>query len=180
MGAYPGDAYAFWVPPEHWDADDIVLEMSDTPDIWTDGSRKDFSSTGGFEVAGGGVHLPASEAAFDCSVWGTAEEYDDAHLECCRAFLPVPGPLQTFQCAEFWGAITEVLTTSLLPGQLAGCGSWLFGQTSALGVWDTVRVTKVEGHATDEDVEHGRVRLADQAGNAEADAAADSGPSSSV
>ena len=34
-------------------------------------------------------------------------------------------------------------------------------------------VTKVKGHASDDDVEHGRVRLADKVGNAEADAAAD-------
>ena len=40
---------------------------------------------------------------------------------------------------------------------------------------DTVRVTKVKGHATDADVEQGRVRLEDQLGNAEADAAADLG-----
>ena len=39
---------------------------------------------------------------------------------------------------------------------------------------DTVRVTKVKGHATDADVEQGRVRLEDQLANAEADAAADS------
>ena len=38
---------------------------------------------------------------------------------------------------------------------------------------ETVRVTKVNGHATDADVEQGRVRLEDQLGNAEADAAAD-------
>ena len=35
--------------------------------------------------------LPASEVAFDRSVWGTVEEYGDARLERCRAFLPVPG-----------------------------------------------------------------------------------------
>ena len=40
---------------------------------------------------------------------------------------------------------------------------------------DTVRVTKVKGHAAGGDVEHGRVRLEDQVGNAEADAAADLG-----
>ena len=40
---------------------------------------------------------------------------------------------------------------------------------------DTVRVAKVKGHATDDDVEPGRVRLADKEGNAEADAAADLG-----
>ena len=40
---------------------------------------------------------------------------------------------------------------------------------------DTVQVTKVKGHATDADVQQGRVRLEDQLGNTEADAAADSG-----
>ena len=38
---------------------------------------------------------------------------------------------------------------------------------------DTVRVTKVEGHATDADVDSGRVGLEDKHGNAEADEAAD-------
>ena len=40
---------------------------------------------------------------------------------------------------------------------------------------DTVRVTKVKGHAKDGDVQHGRVRLTDQLGNIEADIAADLG-----
>ena len=40
---------------------------------------------------------------------------------------------------------------------------------------ETVRVTKVKGHAEDVDAQQGRVRLVDQQGNAEADAAADLG-----
>ena len=40
---------------------------------------------------------------------------------------------------------------------------------------ETVRVTEVKGHAEDVDVQHGRVRLVDQQGNAEADTAADLG-----
>ena len=40
---------------------------------------------------------------------------------------------------------------------------------------ETVRVTKVKGHAEDVDVQQGRVRLVDKQGNAEADAAADLG-----
>ena len=40
---------------------------------------------------------------------------------------------------------------------------------------ETVRVTKVKGHAEDVDVQQGRVRLVDQQGNSEADAAADLG-----
>ena len=40
---------------------------------------------------------------------------------------------------------------------------------------DTVRVTKVKGHAKDDDVQHVHVRLIDQQGNVEADIAADLG-----
>ena len=67
LGAYPVDS-SFWTPPEYLDADDIALEMSDNPKIWTDGSREDFSSVGGFEVAGAGAYLPAAEVAFESSV----------------------------------------------------------------------------------------------------------------
>ena len=45
---------------------------------------------------------------------------------------------------------------------------------------ETVRVTKVKGHAEDADVQSGRVRLADQLVNAEADTAADVGRRQSV
>ena len=84
--------------------------------FWTDGSREDYSSIGGFEVAGAGTYLPASEIAFDHSVWGTVEEYGDARLERCCAFLPVPGVLQSVQRAEFWGA--NCCFASLLPCHL--------------------------------------------------------------
>ena len=107
LGAYPVDFVDCWTPPDYWDADDIALEMTDHPNVWTDGSREDFSSVGGFEVAGAGIYLPASELVFffEGSVWGTVEEYGDARLERCRAFLPVPGVMQTVQRAEFRGAI---------------------------------------------------------------------------
>ena len=75
LGAYPIDFAAAWTPPDYCDAEDIALEIPEHPNIWTDGSRKDFSSIGGFEVAGAGVYLPASEIAFDNSVWGTVEEH---------------------------------------------------------------------------------------------------------
>ena len=85
------DFASCWTPPEYWDDDDIALEMPDHPNIWTDGSREDFSSAVGFDVAGAGVYLPASELAFEGSVWGTAEEYGDARLERRSAFVPIPG-----------------------------------------------------------------------------------------
>ena len=45
---------------------------------------------------------------------------------------------------------------------------------------DTFQVTKVKGHATDADVDSGRVRLEDKHGNAEADDAADLGRGASA
>ena len=108
LGAYPVNFDGCWTPPEYWDADDIALEMSEHPNIWTDGSKEDYSSIGGFGIAGAGVYLPASEVAFEGLVWGTVEEYGDARLERCRAFLLVPGVIQTVQRAEFWGAIVAV------------------------------------------------------------------------
>ena len=68
-----------------------------------------FSSIGDFEVAGAGVYLPASELAFDGWIWGTTREYGNARLGRCRAFLLVPGVMQTVQRAEFWGAILAVI-----------------------------------------------------------------------
>ena len=105
MGAYPTGYSGHWTPPDYWDADDVALEMSDHTNIWTDGSREDFSSIGDFEVADAGVYLPAAEVAVESAVWGVAEEYGDARLERCRAFMSAPGVLQTVQRAEFWGAI---------------------------------------------------------------------------
>ena len=201
LGAYLVDFDDCWTPPEYWDADDIALEMTDHPNVWTDGSREDFSSVGGFEVAGAGVYLPASELAFEGSVWGTVQEYDDARLERCRAFLPVPGVMQTVQRAEFWGAILAMqaywlchlgvdnLNVARSIGRLLDYGSLdkplplvKDGDLLALVQYvirirggETVRVTKVEGHAEDVDVQQGRVRLLDQQGNSEADTAADLG-----
>ena len=152
-------------------------------------------------MAGAGVYVPAPELAFEGSVWGVVEEYGDARLERCRAFMPVPGPLQFVQRAEFWGAIIALqsywpchlgidnLNVARSVGRLLDHGCLVKplplvkdGDLVALVQYmiqargrDTFRVTKVKGHATYEDVEHGRVRLADKVGNADADAAADLG-----
>ena len=174
--------------------------MPQHPNVCTDGSREDFSSIGGFQVAGAGVHFPASELAFDGSIWRAAEEYGDARLERFRAFMSVPGVMQTVQRAEFWGAVVALqaywpchlgidnlnVARSIrrldhdrlvkpLPlvkgGDLIALARYMIRTCDR----ETVRVTKVKGHAEDVDVQQGRVRLVDQQGNAEADAAADSG-----
>ena len=115
-----------------------------TPCVWTDGSREDFPS-GGFEMAGAGVYLPALEEAFLGTIWCTAEEHGDAHLDRCRAFMLVRGLLQTVQRAEFWGAILALqsfwpghlgidnLNVVRSFGRLLDHGSWLVVCTFAFG-----------------------------------------------
>ena len=190
LGAYPVDFSSCWTPLEYWDADDIALDISDYPNIWTDGSREDFTSLGGIEVAGAGVDFPAAEVAFEGSVWGVAAEYGDARLERCRAFMPVPGVRQTVQRAEFWGAVLAMqaywpchlgidnLNVARTTGGLLDRDSLTEplplvkdGDSVALAQYmfrtrgrHTVRVTKVKGHAIEADVEQGRVRLEDQCG----------------
>ena len=188
LGAYLVGFAGSWTLPEYWDAADIALEMPEYPDIWIDGSREDFSSMGGFEVAGAGVYLPASELAFEGLIRETAEEYGDARLERCRAFLHVPSVMQTVQRAEFWGAILALqaywpchlgidnLNVARTIGRLLDKDCLVKPlplvedkDLVALVQYmirtrgrETVRVTKVKGHAEDVDVRQGRVRLLDQ------------------
>ena len=88
--AFPADNSSFWLP-KFCDADDLALEMTDAPNIWTDDCP-----VGGFEVAGAGVYLPAPDLAMESAVWGVAEEYGDARLERCRAFMPAPVSVLSF------------------------------------------------------------------------------------
>ena len=109
--------------------------------------------------------------------------------------------MQSVQRAEFWGAILAMqahwpchlgivnLDVARSIGRLLDRDSLVRplplvkdGDLIALARYmvctrgrETVRVTKVKGHAEGVDVQQGRVRLADQQGNSEADAAADLG-----
>ena len=185
LGAYPVDWAGSWTPPEYWSADDTALEMPEKTKIWTDGSREDFISIGGFGVAGA-----ASELAFEGLIWRTAEEYGDARLERCRAFLAVPGVMQTVQGAEFWCAIFAMqaywpchsgidnLNVAWSLGRLLDRDSSgrplplvKAGDLIALAQCmirtrgrEQVRVTKVKGHAEDIDVQQGRVRFVGSTG----------------
>ena len=98
-----------WTPPDYWDAADVALEMTEHPNIWTDGSRERFFFHWGLSKLLVLVSLCLLlNLRSDGLIWGTAEEYGDARLERCRAFLLVPGLMQTVQRAEFWGAIVAL------------------------------------------------------------------------
>ena len=115
--------------------------------------------------------------------------------------MSVPGTVQSVQRAEFWGAILALqayypchlgidnLNVARIIGRLLDRGSlatplpW-FPNGDLVAIVQhmliarglgTVRVTKVEGHATAFDVERVRVRAEDRFGNHEGHAAADLG-----
>ena len=68
----------------------MAIEIGDYPD----GSLEPYPSPG-ISVAGAGVYLPAPELALQGVIWMEVEDYGDARSDWCRAFVPVPGPLQT-------------------------------------------------------------------------------------
>ena len=91
------------------------------PCVWTDGSKDDYL-TADLEVAGTGVCLPAPEEPFPGVIWCTVEEHGDARLNCCRAFVPLPGPLQKFGVRSWHcrppGRVMWVLTIARSSGRL--------------------------------------------------------------
>ena len=131
--------------------------------------------------------------------WGHLDDdvVRDMAIRSCRGCC-VPGPLQTPQRAELWGVILALQANDRLhrgvdnlgvvrhvgglldcnvgfrPAELAKDGDLIFlvGRMLWLRGLDTVRVTKVEGHADEGVVLDGRVRDQDRVGNN----AADDGP----
>ena len=119
----------------------------------------------------------------------------------CRAFVSVPGPLQTVQRAELWVFILALQFADAVHVGVDNLGvvrhvGRLFGDSHPsttlelvtdgyllilirrmidLRGRDTVRIAKVKGHADEGMVSDGRVRELDRLGNNAADEAADFG-----
>ena len=119
----------------------------------------------------------------------------------CRGYCSVPGPLQSVQRAELWGVILALQASSgvhlgvdnlnvvrhvvrLLDGGFNarpfevlkdGDLLYLIHRLLCLRGFDTVRISKVKGHASGDMVVDGRVRDLDLLGNRAADEAADFG-----
>ena len=105
--------------------------MSDHPNIWTDGSREDFSSAGGFEVAGACVYLPASDVTFDyfqfgelqrsmvMLVWSVAVLFC-RFLESCRLFSVLNSGVLLLHCGRT-GLVISVLIILMLLRLFVDC-----------------------------------------------------------
>ena len=178
LGAYPVDSSSFWAPPDFWDADDSALEMTGAPYIWTDGGREDYPDGGLRLLALVCICVPPSWLWMVLS----GRWRKSMVMPGWSAVVPSCLSLGLFRLPSVLNfchySITGVHGRLLDHGCLAKALPLVKdGDLVALAAreQDTVRVTKVKGHATDADVDQGRVRLEDRLGNAEADTAADLG-----
>ena len=113
LGSYSEEDCRDWVPPDCF-ADNVASSnVSDHPDVWTDGSfvRDELSGIG---VGGCGVYSSRSGAGWFHRRWGHLELLPpgDLGVERCVLFDSIRGPLQSVQRAELWGVILAVQSSS--------------------------------------------------------------------
>ena len=205
LEAYTSRTLQEWPPPEGFSTEDARSRLPDLPYVWTDGSlvREEVS---GCCSGGAGVYAHVSGSASLHRSWGHLDLLPvdaDTGVECCRLFSCVLGPLQSVQRAEIWGVILALQISKpvhlgvdnhhvvrhvgrIMAGKepdrpfelLTDGGLLLLVQTlvvkRSLG---TCAISKVKGHADDDMVCRGRVRLLDKTGNDRADESADLGRS---
>ena len=189
-----------WLP-DGFHAGEVSAHVPDSPDIWSDGSKV-LDSVTGTSAAGAGMFAHQSELCRSDRRWGHVDRVQSVGVDhSCRAFVSVPGPLQTVQRAELWGVILALQSNKAVhvgvdnlgvvrhvgrlldglppsvPFELVTDGDLLvlIRRMIDLRGGDTVRITKVKGHADEGMVADGRVRVLDRLGNNAADEAADFG-----
>ena len=201
LGQYSSRLVSDWTLPDGFDADEVSAHMPDSPDTWSDGSLVMDSITG-ISAAGAGMFAHYSEACWSGRRWGHVDCVQSVGLDhSCRASVSVPGPLQTVQRAELWEVILALQSDRAvhvgvdnlgvvrhvgrllgdlppsIPLELVTDGDLLvlIRRMIDLRGSNTVRITKVKGHADEGMVADGRVRVLDRLGNNAADEAADFG-----
>ena len=190
-----------WGPSDDFDRDDAAASLTDHPDVWTDGSLV-LDRLTGVSSSGSGFFAHQAERFWRGCRWGHVDGvYPDLDRAYCRGFSSVPGPLQPVQRAEMWGVVLALQSSRAVhlgvdnlrvvrhvdrllhgcrgpkPFELVNDGDLLLLIEHMLNRrgFDTVRISKVKGHADDAMVLHGQVRRDDRLGNDAADEAADFG-----
>ena len=200
LGSSSSVSSLHWRLPVGFDAETAALQVAQEPDVWTDGSRvEDRLST--VSSSGAGFSSGHSSRFWAGRTWGHVDCDDQGNqaVASCRGYCSVPGPLQTVQRAELWGVLLalqascgvrlgvdnlnvvrhvgRMLNDNLgtQPFQVIPDGDLLclIHHMLLLRGLDTVKVTKVKGHASEDMVVDGRVRDLDRLGNRAADEAAD-------
>ena len=197
LGRYSCGLIADWGLSDEFDHDMAASSLSDHPDVWTDGSLVVDHLTG-VSSSGSGFFAHQPEHFWRGRRWGHVDGLrPDLDQACCRGFSSVLGPLRSVQRVEMWGVILALQTSRAVdnlgvvrhvgrllsgcrdskPFELVNDGDLLLLIERMLhrrGL-DTVRISKVESHADEDMVLHGRVRGEDKLGNDAADEAADFG-----
>ena len=105
LGQYSSGLVSEWSLPDDFDADEVSARMPDSPKVWSDGSMM-LDSVTGVSAAGAGMFAHQSEFCWRNRRWGHVDRVQTVGVaDSCRAFVSVPGPLQTVQRAELWGVI---------------------------------------------------------------------------
>ena len=202
LGSYSTALLFDWRLPVGFDAGSAALQVAREPDVWTDGSRvEDKLST--VCSSGAGFSSGHTGRFWADRSWGHVDFDDQGNqaVASCRGYCSVPGPLQSVQRAELWGVILALQAScgvhlgvdnlnvvrhvgrllddnlGAQPFQIVPDGDLLclIHHILLLRGTDTVKVTKVKGHADENMVLDGRVRDLDRLGNKAADEAADFG-----
>ena len=201
LGRYSSELIAEWTPSADFDHDMAVSSLPNHPDVWTDGSLV-LDRLTGVSSSGSGFLAHQAELFWRGCMWGHVDGVRiDPNIASCSGFCSVPGPLQSVQRAELWGVILALQTSRAVhlgvddlgvvrhvgrlldgccgpvPLELVNDGDLLLLIQRMLHrrMLDTVRISKVKGHADEDKVLHGRVRGVDKFGNDAADEAADFG-----
>ena len=202
LGSYTSAFLLHWHLPGGFDAESAALHVAREPDVWTDGSMVE-EKVSGASSAGAGFSSGRADRFWAERSWGHVDDdlQGDRTVSSCRGYCSVPGPLQTVQRAELWGVILALQAScgvhlgvdnlnvvrhvgrlldgdlGALPFQVVPDGDLLclIHHMLQLRGLDTVRISKVKGHADEGMVVDGRVRDLDLLGNNAADEAADFG-----
>ena len=199
LGRYSSGLIADWNPSNDFDHDRAASSLPDHPDVWTDSSRV-LDRLTGVSSSGSGFCAHQAEHFWRSRRWGHVDGVQiNPNVASCSGFCCCPGPLQSVQRAEMWGVILALQTSSAVhlgvdnlgvvrhvgrlldgcrgpvPFELVNDGDLLLLIERMLhprGL-DTVRISKVKGHADEGMVLDGRVRGEVKFGNDAADEAAD-------
>ena len=202
LGSYSEGVCREWVPSNHFLDSVASSDVSDHPDVWTDGSFVLYELSG-IGVGGCGVYSLRSGAGWFDRRWGHLELLLPGELgvDRCVLYDSVRGPLQSVQRAELWGVILALQCSSavhlgvdnlnvvrhvsrILDGRVACRPSELTFDGDLLIVIErmiqqrgvrSVKISKVKGHADDDMVAVGRARVEDKISYDFADRAADFG-----
>ena len=175
LGRYSSHLITDWELPVDFDHDDAASSLTDHPDVWTDGSLV-LDQVTGVSSSGSGFFAHQAERFWRGCRWGHVDGvHHNLHGPSCRGFFSVPGPLQTVQRAEMWVVVLALQTSRAVhlgvdnlgvvrhvdrllrgcpgptPFELVHDGDLLLLIENMLNHrgLDTVRISKVKGHADD-------------------------------